>query len=169
MRAVPARRLGLLLTAMLAAVSVGAVTAQAASPVTQETIPVESVFGPSVVDPCSGEVITWTGSVHIMGVMTTDAAGGFVIIGHLNFEGVQGTDSTGTKYTVVWTSNESVIFAPSSPNLPTPNVETQVIRLALIGAGSTPDFYLDVVGHYTITPDGRVAVSFETVNTGCSG
>ncbi len=163
-----ARRVGSLVVAMLAVLGVGSVAAQAASPVTQETVPIQSVLGGSVVDPCNQQEITWTGNVHLVGAMTTDAAGGAVFRGHVNFEDVHGTDPTGTNYTIALASNDTVVFAPSSPNLPTPNVETHTIRLDIISHGSTANFYEDEVAHYTVTPDGTIAVAFDKVDTGCS-
>jgi hypothetical protein len=154
--------------AVIGLLTLAALPARAASPVTQETVAVQSVFGASVGDPCSGASIAWTGTVHLVGAMTTDAAGGAVFLAHVNFDGVQGTDPTGTRYTVVLTSNDTVVFAPSSPNLPSANVETHVIRLEIISHGSAPNASVDLVGHYTITPDGQVAVSFEKVDAGCS-
>jgi hypothetical protein len=100
--------------------------------------------------------------------MTTDANGEALFLAHVNFADVHGTDPAGTQYTVALARNESVVFAPSSPTLPTPNVATHALRLDIISGGSTPNFYEDLVGHYTVTPDGRIAVSFETVGAGCS-
>jgi hypothetical protein len=155
---------------MLVVLGVGAVTAQAASPVVQETISVESAYGSSVVDPCNSQVITWTGNVHLVGSMTTDAAGGAVFAGHLNFNDVHGTDPTGTRYTIPWDTNEVIVFAPSSPALgPIPNVETHVISLPIISNGPTPNFYDQGVLHFTVTPDGKIAVSFVRETTRCSG
>jgi hypothetical protein len=134
----------------------------------QETVPVQSALGPTVTDPCNQQVITWTGNVHLVGAMTTDAAGGAVFLAHVDLEDVRGTDPTGTRYTVALASNESVVFAPSSPTLPTPNVMTHVLRLNVISDGSTPNAFEDLVAHYTVTPDGQVAVSFDNVDTGCS-
>jgi hypothetical protein len=157
------------LPAVVGLLAAAAPATQAASPVTQETVPVQSVLGPAVVDPCNGQTITWTGNVHILGAMTTDANGGAVFSAHINFEDVKGTDLTGTDYTITLASNEKVVFAPSSPTLPVPNIETHVIRLNIISHGSTPNFYEDEVGHYTVTPDGQIAVSFDNVDMGCSG
>ena len=168
LRTVLARRRWLLLAGVVAALGLGAVASQAASPVVQETVPIQSVFGASVVDPCSGDVITWTGNVHVVGAMSTDAAGGAVFLAHVNFEVVNGTGLTGTIYTITLDSNEKIVFAPSSPTLPGPNIETHVIRLNIISHGSTPNFYEDAVAHYTVTPDGTVAVAFDKVDTGCS-
>lgn len=168
MRRVRAGRLGLLVAGMLVVLGVGAVTAQAASPITQETVPVQSALGGSVPDPCNGELIAWTGNIHVVGGMTTDADGGAVFLGEINSEDVSGVDPTGARYTVTLASSDSVVFAPSSPALPTPNVETHIIRLNINSDGSTPNYYEDLVGHYTVTPDGQIAVSFERVDTSCS-
>jgi hypothetical protein len=143
------------LPAVIGLLAVAAPAAQAASPITQETVPVQSVFGGSVPDPCNGELITWTGNIHVLGAMTTDAAGGAVFLGHIDFEHVHGTDPTGTQYTIALASNETIVFAPSSPTLPIENVYTHVIQLDIISHGSTPNFYEHEVGHYTITPDGQ--------------
>ena len=112
LRTAPARRLGLLLAGLLAVLSVGAVTAQAASPVTQETVPVQSVLGASIVDPCSQQVITWTGNVHIVGAMTTDAAGGAVFLAHVSFDDVHGTDPTGTRAPPRWPATRASCSLP---------------------------------------------------------
>jgi hypothetical protein len=161
-------RLGLPLVGILAVFGPGAVTAGAASPILQETLPIQALLDGTVPNPCNGQVITWTGNLHVVGGMTTDANGGAVFLGEINFENVHGTDGTGTAYTATLGSSDKAVFAPSSPTLPTPNVETHVIRLNLIGAGSTSNYYEDLVGHYTITPDGAIAVAFEKVDVGCS-
>ena len=171
LRTLVARRLGLLLAGMLAVLGVGAVTAQAASPVqVQLTEPVQTFFmSPSIPNPCNGELITWTGNVHVLGVMTTDAAGGLVLTADVNLEGVHGTDPTGTRYTVTLASHEEVVLAPSSPNLGSlPNIVTHAIRLNINSAGSTPNAFEDGVSHFTILPDGTVTVSFDKVDTGCT-
>jgi hypothetical protein len=169
LRTTLARRLGFLMAGTLSALGVGAVTAQAASPVVQETVPIQSVYGSSVVDPCNGEVITWTGDVHLVASMTTDANGGAVFAGHLQFRDVHGTDPTGTRYTIPWDTNDVVVFAPSSPALgSTPNVETHVISLPIISDGPSPNFYDQGVLHYTVTPDGQIAVAFVRETTRCS-
>jgi hypothetical protein len=164
-----ARRLSLLAASVFAVAGIGAVTAQAAPPQIQETVPVESVLGGSIVDPCNGQTITWTGNVHLLGGETTDAAGGAVFYAQVNFNDVKGTDPTGTQYTIPLHSNDIIVFAPSSPTLPTPNVETHTIRLNINSDGSSPNAYEDAVAHYTVTPDGKVAVAFDKVDTGCSG
>lgn len=161
-------RLGLPLAGMLVVFGVGAVTAQAASPIMQETIPVQAVLDETVPNPCNGQLITWTGNLHVVGGMTTDGHGGAVFLGELNFENVHGTDVTGAGYTATLGSSDKAVFAPSSPTLPTPNVETHVIRFNIISTDSTSNYYEDLVGHYTITPDGKIAVAFEKVDTGCS-
>jgi hypothetical protein len=161
-------RLGLPVVGILAMFGTGAVTAEAASPILQETLPVQTVLDETVPNPCNGQLVTWTGNIHVAGGMTTDANGGAVFLGALNFENVHGTDATGTSYTATLGSSDKAVFAPSSPTLPTPNVETHVIRFNLISAGSTSNYYEDLVGHYTITPDGRIAVAFQKVGMGCS-
>jgi hypothetical protein len=153
------------LPAVLGLFAVAAPAARAASPVIQETVPVQSVFGGSVVDPCNGEPITWTGNVHVLGAMITDGDGGAVFLAHVDFQDVHGTDPTRTRYTIALASNESIVFAPSSPTLPIENVFTHVIRLDIVSAGSTSNFSEYEVGHYTIRPAGQIAVVFDNVDT----
>lgn len=163
------RRLGLLLASMLVVSGLGAVAAEAASPIqVQETVPVASVFDGPLVDPCNQQPITWTGNVHLMGAITTDANGGAVFLGHVNFEDVQGTDPTGTQYTITLASNDEIVYAPSSPTLPGPNIETHTIRLNINSNNGTPNAYEDGVLHYTITPDGQVVVAFDKTGMGCT-
>lgn len=168
MRPALARRLGLLLSSA-AIVLGGAVTAQAATPVQQEDVSIQDVYGSGTIDPCNGEPIAWTGNVHVMAGMTTDAAGGFVIHGVVNFNDVKGVDPTGNQYTIQLNSAQAEVWAPSSPNLgDVANVYTHTLSLHVISQNGTGNYYDYGVAHFTITPDGQIVVAFVHESFGCS-
>ncbi len=83
----------------LAAMLAFAVSASA-SLVFNQTFPAVDAFGPTIPNPCNGEVVTISGNVHLVMTATPTGNGGFHVLVDGNADGVKGTGSLGNNYQI---------------------------------------------------------------------
>jgi hypothetical protein len=138
-----------------------AARAQATTITTNETI----AFSDSRINPCNGDIVAFSGNIHLVNHVTTDAAGGTHVETHVNYSNVEGLGSpSGATYRVVTTRNTS--YNDSA----TPQSEMTVIQVInLIGQGSVPNFRLFMTFHITVNANGQTTSTVSNVSTQCSG
>jgi hypothetical protein len=167
-RRAPSRRARVLLVLAVALglTASGSPTASAAV-VSRFTIPASSgIFGNF--NGCTGEALTFQGDVLFTVTVTrapknlTRPARNFRVTIHEVARGVTATGTSGTRYVVPF----SALF---STHLINGEGFTQIQRLQFISLGPAPDAVLFLTRHFTIRPDGTVAVSFEKSRFLCKG
>lgn len=150
-----------LLLSLLAASVPSPAAAQATTVTTNETLP----FTSSVVNPCNGDLVTFSGHVHIANHVTTDASGGSHLRMHVNYQNVSGTGTpSGVPYNVVTTQNET-----RNDNTG-PQSETTITQvLNLVSQGPQPNAQVYVVIHVTVNANGVTTSTVEEVRIACRG
>ena len=139
--------------------------AQAMTFTGSSTFPDFTLDNPS---PCTPEPIVVSGTVHFVGHQTVTVGPDGSIRTHevdeMNMD-LTGVGASGTRYTLVMvTASAGNTFGVNGEPQPLADASTVTSRLRVISSGSTPDFFLDLVLHVTITPTGRqVAVSDSSV------
>jgi hypothetical protein len=121
---------------------------------------VENLF-----NPCTGESIRLTGTLHLRLMTVVDAAGGEHTRFHSNLQDVEAVGlATGRRYRVVNTSH-------TSENLPASgaSVVTAVMNLRVIAQGRAENLAVRALFHVTLDARGVERVVIERVETECRG
>jgi hypothetical protein len=151
------RLLGALITAALATFLTATAFAQG---VTNTTV---DLTGQTIVNPCNGETIVLSGSVHIVVRNTTDSDGGIHSTIENNYQGVTGVgQTTGATYHV---ANNSIFTANSKPPFPAEFSFPSTTKV--IGQGNVPNFLADVHFKATVNANGDTTVAFFGSETQC--
>lgn len=166
MKRTSTRRIVLLSLAAAVALAAGsaalpAASGQATTVTTNETMP----FTDSRVNPCNGDVVNFSGNMHLVNHVTIDSAGGTHLETHVNYSGVSGVGApSGAEYRVVTTRNTSINDSAS------PQSEVTVVQVInLIAQGSVPNFRLFMTFHVTINANGQTTSTVTNVTTKCNG
>ena|SRR5215211_6080119 len=134
--------------------------AQAQTDHFNERVPISGVF----VNPCTGEEVTYEGTIHLVFQRTEDASGGFHFKGHQNIQ-VQGVGTSGAKYVILETNNQQQnfdVFSESASSF-TSTDTFQVIRQG--SETAEDDFQGKATFHVTVNANGEVTsdvVKFES-------
>jgi hypothetical protein len=124
---------------------------------------VDVPFSVQLVNPCNGELVDTSGSVHVDETLTITGQTAHMTI-HANPQGVTGGgETTGVTYhgTGVAALSQQVSLVNGSAN------GTFVSRFDFVGQGSVPNFFSDEVMHITANADGTVTASFDVLDTTC--
>ncbi|MET0646834.1 MAG: hypothetical protein ABW208_09455 [Pyrinomonadaceae bacterium] len=156
-RACAAALLALLFTAFANTPALG----QATTTTTNETVP----FTSTLFNQCNGDMVTFSGNMHVVNTMTTDASGGTHLKTHTNYQNVTGTGSpSGISYNVRTVSNE-VINDNDGPQ----STATVISTVKLIAHGPALDFYLRIVLHVTVNANGQTTSNVQETSFECRG
>jgi hypothetical protein len=109
-------------------------------------------------DPCTGEQVHVTGTIHLVTVVTLDANGGTHTEMHFNVQGVSGVGLTsGTRYRGIHTETHS-----SNTAGPAPSEFTTRINIMLISEGGSSNLTIrDALLHVTVNANGTVTASID--------
>jgi hypothetical protein len=119
----------------------------------------------TLVNPCNGEPVLFTGNLHTLFAVTLDPNGGFHLNLHENGQGISGTGVvTGLKYQIPVASHTGFF-----EGAPLPVVETITETFEMISQGNTQNFYLKFLFHITINANGVVTVDKVDFDTACRG
>jgi hypothetical protein len=134
---------------------------QATTTTTNEDIPISS----SLVNSCNGDVVSFSGTLHITNTLTTDSSGGYHLRTHSNYQDVSGTGTpSGATYRITTTNNETVNDSD------TPQFETTVIQtIKAVSQGAIPNLFIHVVLHVTVNANGQTTSSVTEIRTECRG
>lgn len=117
----------------------------------------------TVFDPCDGENVAFNGTINTIATLTT-TPGGLIATFHSNFRQISAIgETTGIVYQLHCTENMTRLEAPSPTT--TPSIQTTV-RLCILSGNNA---LFNALAHYSITPDGDVAVSFDNFEVQCTG
>ena len=135
--------------------------AQSTTVTTNENIP----FTDTRPNPCNGDQVTFSGTMHVTNHVTTDASGGFHLKTHVNYQDVSGTGvPSGLNYQVRTTTNETINDNDG------PQYETTVIQtIKLVSQGPAPNYFLHIVFHITINANGQTTSTVTETRIECRG
>jgi hypothetical protein len=128
---------------------------------------VTNVFIPQAftfTDPCNGDPLASTGTLHVLATTTFDSAGVQTLI-HVNEEEFKDTDLvTGAVCADTTSFNESGLNFDFSTDTATglPAVITAKFKGTAM-CGSAGGSLIEILVHMTINPDGTVTVSFDNL------
>jgi hypothetical protein len=116
-----------------------------------------------IFNPCNGEVVTFTGSFHLLFNITVNPNGGFHIVEQDNAIDIKGVGSDGNNYS--GSEHDSLVenLTPGALNF------TAEGSFAETSHGSAPNFVVDYLQHVTINADGTVTVVIDTFSEQCRG
>lgn len=119
------------------------------------------INGTGVVNPCNGEILTFSGELHLTFRVTLDSSGGFHLGAHDNIH-VTATGDQGNTYV----GNEEDNFEVNGRV----GVEvTATDTFSEISKGSAPNFVVQAVFHITVNPDGTVTAFVDHFTAECRG
>lgn len=126
-----------------------------------------AVAGGSVVNPCTGETVTFTqGSFQIVAREGEDSSGGLHVITEANAQGIEGVSDTGTPYRVsggFWAE-----LNDNGANAQQVFTVTDVLNLTSRGSGD--NLAVQTAFHLTLDADGDVtSLHFEQADGPCRG
>lgn len=149
------------LFALLFMAYAGASTPALGQTTTNEDIP----FTSSLFNPCNGDLVTFSGTLHVVNTMTTDADGGTHLKTHINYQDVTGTGNpSGITYKVRTVTNE-VVNDDDGPQ----STATVISTVKLIAQGPTLDYFMRTVLHVTVNANGETTSTVQEVNVECRG
>ncbi|MFL6331846.1 MAG: hypothetical protein ACJ754_00725 [Pyrinomonadaceae bacterium] len=135
---------------------------QATTTTTNEEIP----FTSSLFNPCNGDQVTFSGTLHVVNTMTTDAGGGTHLKTHLNYQDVTGTGTpSGVTYKVRTVTNEVVNDNDDGPQ----STATVISTVKLIAQGPMLDYFMRTVLHVTVNANGETTSTVQEVSVECRG
>ena len=124
---------------------------------TNITVPVSG----TVINPCNGETLNFSGSAHFNSSVTLSGSGGFHLAQHDNIH-VTATGDQGNTYV----GNEEDSFELNG----TVGIEeTATDIFTEISRGSAPNFVQKAVFHVTVNPNGTVTAFVNDFTAQCRG
>jgi hypothetical protein len=113
-----------------------------------------------------GDIIVFSGTVHLLSHVTFNASGGVTIHQHSQPQGVTGTGLfSGAKYQGTGVTQQTL-----TDNGPGTQFEfTFVNNFRLIGRGVAPNFNLHQTLHVTVDNNGRVTATHDSLSVECRG
>jgi hypothetical protein len=115
-------------------------------------------------NPCTGELIAFSGSIHLLFGETASANGGFHIFFMDNVNDVKGVSDTGTIYSGVGGDWSEVNVVP-----PYPFTITSTDVFGLISHGATANFKVIATFHLTVNANGSVTSTVSDLRVSCNG
>jgi hypothetical protein len=116
-----------------------------------------------VLNPCTGDTIDFTGTIHLVAAMTQDGSGGFHIHFDDNVSGVTGVGSpSGISYHGVGGGWSELNGRP-----PFPFEATSTSVFGLISVGSSPNFFVTATFHITVLADGTITAQVTRISITC--
>ena len=124
-------------------------------------------FETETFNPCNGEFVFVTGTLHFMANVLMDSSGKSHIHFQQKYENATGTgETTGATYRVK--DNELILGAISFEGSGLcPSEFTVNSDLHLTGAGAVPDFTSHFVQHLTINANCQVSIFFSRFSSDC--
>jgi hypothetical protein len=117
------------------------------------------------VNSCNGELVTFSGPVHVVVDVTSDGAGGFHMVVSQNVVNWTGSGDQGNNYVLPQTSHTSRYESDVKAGSTTTGTLSQLA----ISKGSAPNFELFALSHVTVNANGEVSSSIDTFSADCRG
>lgn len=112
--------------------------------------------------PCAGETVELSGNLHILFLLTPDAAGGLLLKSHFQPQGISGFGlTTGVKYQATGETQEETHFKTL------PFEDTFVNNFKIVGQGPGNNLLIHENFHITVNGKGIVTVLHDNVSVSC--
>ena len=112
--------------------------------------------------PCTGELILFSGNLHLVEHVTFDKAGGVHVGIHENYNDVSGVGLTsGTVYHATGVYNDNYTFGNGV------YTETSNEQVKYIASGGGNNFKFNFLFHITAHPDGTITSFVDTFSIAC--
>ena len=119
-------------------------------------------FSTGVVIPCTGEAVTFGGTLNVAIHSSFDSSGGTHFTVHYNYQNVGGVDLvSGAKYRAA--NNDNITFEGGVGT----TTFSEVHSFHLIGQGSAGNLVLFVHSHTTINANGDITAVVATLDSRC--
>jgi hypothetical protein len=133
------------------------VDAQASSTTTNLTFP----FNPTLLNPCTGELIAFTGETHLLIHTTTSASGNFETTIHSNLQDASGTGTvSGTTFRTQFDSTTTMTVGPGETT-------TIINNVHVTGPGPGNNFMVHNSSHVTVNADGTATATQDNFFATC--
>jgi hypothetical protein len=130
---------------------------------TNEVIPIEVDFFVPCANGGAGEVVTVTGSLHVLSHVTTSNTGITTLRTHRQPQGVSGVgEITGDTYRGAGVTQETTVSKG-----PLPTSDTFIDNTWIIGQGSGNNLLMHTTLHQTVNANGEVTSNVERVILEC--
>jgi hypothetical protein len=117
----------------------------------------------TIPNPCNGDLVSLTGTLHEQFHITIDSAGGANLEDHFNPQDVTGTGSpSGAKYQATGVTRDNANFTPGALF-----VTTFVNNFRIIGQGPDNNFMVHENAHVTVNPNGTVTSFHDNFSITC--
>jgi hypothetical protein len=153
------------LMAATVVLTAGAALAQASTGGTSQRIPISGEVAPED-NPCTGELVTYAGTLHNVGNTTTTPEGDLNGTNLFTFQ-ARGVSSSGTKYVIVL--NDHVAITSFDPGTGVQHTQTNHTYSNFITQGQGENFVSRSVFHITQQPDGTYSAWVELFDFQCVG
>lgn len=128
---------------------------------TNVMVPIQKVFFIPCANSGQGELVVFSGTLHVLFLTTLDSSGGALVKVHFQPMGVIATGQTTGD---IWHAT-GVTQGITNTHV---GAETSFVNnFRLIGPGSTVNFIVHEVMHITVNPDGTVTTSFDHFSASC--
>jgi hypothetical protein len=155
------RTIAVLATATMALVGATSVQAEATTVTTNEQVPITVFAFVPCANDGAGELVTLTGTLHVLTHVTMDDQGGLHVMQHFQPQGISGTGTT-TGDTYRGTGVTLTEF-----NATAGVEQTSVNNFRIIGQGPDNNFLVHSTFHVTVTPDGDVTTVVDNSSVEC--
>ncbi len=146
------RRCGTPLALTLGLLGAGAASAQAAAQ------SVDFPISGTVTNSCTGDVVTYSGTEHLVTNATVDANGGMHGTAHEDLVDVSGVGTSGDQYRLVGTGNAEL-------NSTSAFESTAVDHIQFVSRGSQPNFAADGTVHITYNANGQITAYVDNLTS----
>lgn len=118
----------------------------------------------ALANPCNGELVLLSGSIHTTFSFVSDAAGGAHFRLSTNAQGISGRGTvTGAKYSATGAEHSRVAMLAGGTT-----TESVSNSFQLVGQGTVPNFRLHVTQHLTINANGVATAVVDKVSSSCN-
>ena len=151
----------LLQAALLVLALVLVPTTASAAVIQNVTVPLSQ----EVFNPCTGDIFTASGNIHLVVAETADGSGGMHFHIDVNVSNVTGVGSvTGAKYRGV-----GGFWAEFNGRDPYPFTTTSTQVFGLISQGSSANLMVTATFHFTVNANGTVTSTVDRFSFACRG
>jgi hypothetical protein len=125
-----------------------------------DVVPFFAVFP----DPCTGELVTLTGNLHVLVHVTENAGGGTEMKAHFQPQGITGVGESGTMY------QGTGVTQTMTENSAGPQVSSTLINnFRIISHGPSDNFTVHLTVHVTVNGNGELTAEVVDTRTECAG
>jgi len=115
--------------------------------------------------PGCGELVSGTGTLHIVLHQTYNAAGGSLVVVHAQLQGASVVGTSGATYKLI-----DVSQSESTSNGPGAQSETTIVaNYLLISEGTAPNYDMHQTTHITMNDNGEVTAVVDNTTVECRG